>query len=199
MFKVNTQADYYLYHKASETLIEKLNWTQLHGLCRSLGKELHSSYYLWVSEQDKWIRLEKVVDEILNFNEGLLRYPPHPPDDIGGREYKHQLIEAPENKREYKRHRRKLQMTLDFSGQLMKVESFDISLGGIKFGEKVQLKGQTRFIFLYYSYGNEVLEFKAEPIFIGETSVFEAVRITSCNNLQLWKRAVEWTPNKPNL
>ena len=196
MFKPNKDADFYLFHKPTETLIEKLNWTQLHALCRSFAGEGASKFYLWSSQEDKWVRLQTVIKDILDTDEGLMRYPPSPPTDIEGEELKHQLVTKPSDSRDYKRYRRRLSFTLDCAGLLMKLDTFDISMGGIKFTQTVDLKMRAKHIYLYYTFGSEVLEFKAHPLYRDDTNSFDTVTISSCNNIQLWKKAVEWSPHK---
>ena len=71
--------------------------------------------------------------------------------------------------------------------------SFDntISVTGIGFTQKVFLNEVTKYVFAYYDAGDQMLEFKATPVYKTSRPEFSAVQIISCNNLHLWKKVVE--------
>ena len=191
--KINTEAAFFIYHEPSEVTLEKLNWKQLQSLCQILHNTSAHNFFFWMQGEEDWLPLKNILHEILEFNKHRgPKAPPPPNQEPTELETNEHTVLADEiENREFTRFSKNMGFTLDISGHLVKAKSMDISITGVGFTQKVFLNNKVKYIFCYYDAGDQMLEFKAEPIYKSDRPEFSAIRIISCNNLHLWKKVVE--------
>jgi len=186
--ELNITHHFYLLHTQTDTLVEKLTWTQLNSLCRIIKKEDWDHFQIWVAEENFWVPLQKVVADILERKDGLFRAPPHPPERINGKLLNHQLVEAPANQREHVRFNIKIAVTLDIVGSLINAFTKDISLGGVRLENPVPTRKKITHCFLYYRLGDDLIEFKVTPFYDNPSELaFSRLQFVSCNDITQWK------------
>lgn len=184
---------FHLYHTKSETLIERLNWTQLNAVCRTINASAYIDYYFWTTNNSKWLPLPAAIDNILQTTD-LKRYPPAPPVTYGDENTatKHQLFDAPEERRRYQRFKKDLNGILDVGGRVIKLETVDISFGGAMLSESIQLDKNSEYGFAHLKVDDQQLEFKFRPIYVDKKDEFKSIEFISCSDLKAWKAYLDY-------
>ncbi len=190
--KIKVNYHFYLHHEPTKTLIEKLTWTQMNSLCRTLRSGEWADWKVWVAELELWFDLTDLIQEILKRSDGLFRKPPVPERGKDGRTMEHQLVDAPEDKRQHPRYDIKLPVMLDITGSLINTFTSDISESGVRLKEEIPLRKEISHLFLYYRSGNALIEFKARPVMEGTSKLtFARLQLISCNHIDLWRSLIK--------
>lgn len=166
--------------------MENLNWTQAHGLCRILDKLGTAHWYLYTSGAADWVPLSTAIGDILKVDEGKLRYLPVVPDVLSGDQLKHQLIDAPTEKRQYPRFEKQIEVLIDMNGTFKKAKTLDVSLGGVKLDQVFPMVTKSPFFMMFINTSKGRIEFKCKPIDNGKNE-FQTLAFMSCSHLPLWK------------
>ena len=175
---------YYLYHNVSETMIEKLSWTQLNGFLRVIDEQQWSDFQVWIANINQWVAMQDFIEHIMdNQHHGLIRLPPTPDEDVTR---PHQLIDTMVEQRNSTRYEVELPMFIDLAGTIINTTTADISLGGIRFQNVIPMRKVRKVCYVYYRFDAQLIEFQARPIADDDESSFIRVEIISCNHLNMW-------------
>jgi len=186
--KIKVTYHFYLHHTPTKTLIERLSWTQLNAICRTLRTSEWNDWKIWVAEINLWFELTDLVQEILSRSDGLFRKPPAPPKAKDGHTLEHQLLDVPTDNRQHVRYNIKLPIMIDIVGSLINTFTTDISSGGMRLENEIPLRKEINHCFVYYRSGDDLIEFKAKPFYeMSEKLCFNRLQLISCSKIDLWK------------
>lgn len=183
---------FYVYHKTSKTMIEKLDWTQFHAICRTITQNDINNYSVWIMNSENWLTLGSIINQVLDSNDGLYRIPPMPPEQVNGEKISHQLMDSPSDKRAHKRYNVRLPLTVDILGELIKTSSLDISHSGMRLEQSIFISANIDHCFVYAHINKVAIEFKAAPIFEpGDQTKISRFHLKSCNQIDLWDAVLQ--------
>ncbi len=184
----DTKHHYYLHHKPTKTLVERLSWTQFNGLCRIFRTGEWADYNVWIAERDQWFKLTDMITEILKDQDGLLRKPPTIDKNSSGKSLEHQLIGKPVDNRLHERFYIGIPVMVDIVGSIVNTQTKDFSFTGFRLENPIPTRRPVSHCFFYIKKGEDLIEFKVAPFYDNaEQSQFDRVKIVSCNELDLWK------------
>lgn len=187
--ELKTTYNFYLLHIPSQVIIEKLNFAQFHGICRTLKEEQLKDFQVWIEELGHWQSMSEVFPSLLKAAGGLFQM--HPPKNANSEEA-HTLMNGPDDK--YKNNTRfnlRLAVTLGLNGQQVHTFTEDVSLGGMKLENSIPCQNRLDYCSVFFRQGPDAVEFKACPLFEKNGSFFQRLELVSCTNIKFWRQLIK--------